>query len=151
MAYLGKGTKSIDHATISTHTMTGDGSDTTMSIILGTTSVNNVSVFISGVQQRPGQDYTVTNDVITFTTAPANGCSVVAFVRKDTKKGTIADASVGLDTIKDRAVTDAKIIGLSASKLTGALPAIDGSALTGVSAVATSASDPAIDTNSTLG
>ena len=92
MAYLGKGTKSIDHATISTHTMTGDGSDTTMSIILGTTSVNNVSVFISGVQQRPGQDYTVTNDVITFTTAPANGCSVVAFVRKDTTKGTIADA-----------------------------------------------------------
>ena len=151
MAYLGKGTKSIDHATISTHTMTGDGSDTTMSIILGTTSVNNVSVFISGVQQRPGQDYTVANDVITFTTAPAAGWPVVAFVRKDTKKGTIADASIGLDTIKDGAVTDAKIVGLSASKLTGALPALDGSALTGISAVTVSASDPAIDTNSTLG
>ena len=151
MAYLGKGTKSIDHATISTHTMTGDGSDTTMSIILGTTSVNNVSVFISGVQQRPGQDYTVANDVITFTTAPAAGWPVVAFVRKDTKKGTIADASIGLDTIKDGAVTDAKIVGLSASKLTGALTALDGSALTGISAVTVSASDPAIDTNSTLG
>ena len=151
MAYLGKGTKSIDHATISTHTMTGDGSDTTMSITLGTTSVNNVSVFISGVQQRPGQDYTVANDVITFTTAPAAGWPVIAFVRKDTKKGTIADASVGLDTIKDGAVTDAKIVGLSASKLTGALPAIDGSALTGISAVTTSATDPAVDTNTTLG
>ena len=151
MAYLGKGTKSIDHATISTHTMTGDGSDTTMSITLGTTSVNNVSVFIGGVQQRPGQDYNVANDVITFTTAPAASLPVLAFVRKDTKKGTIADASVGLDTIKDGAVTDAKIIGLSASKLTGALSALDGSALTGISAVATSASDPAIDTNSTLG
>ena len=151
MAYLGKGTKSIDHATISTHTMTGDGSDTTMSITLGTTSVNNVSVFISGVQQRPGQDYTIANDVITFTTAPEAGWPVIAFVRKDTKKGTIADASVGLDTIKDGAVTDAKIVGLSASKLTGALPAIDGSALTGISAVTTSVSDPAIDTNTTLG
>ena len=151
MAYLGKGTKGVEHATISTHTMTGDGSDTTMSITLGTTSVNNVSVFISGVQQRPGQDYTVANDVITFTTAPAAGCPVIAFVRKDTKKGTIADASVGLDTIKDGAVTDAKIVGLSASKLTGALPALDGSALTGISAVTVSASDPAIDTNSTLG
>ena len=151
MAYLGKGTKSIDHATISTHTMTGNGSDTTMSITLGTTSVNNVSVFISGVQQRPGQDYTIANDVITFTTAPAAGWPVIAFVRKDTKKGTIADASVGLDTIKDGAVTDAKIVGLSASKLTGALPAIDGSALTGISAVTTSATDPAIDTNPTLG
>ena len=151
MAYLGKGTKSIDHATISTHTMTGDGSDTTMSITLGTTSVNNVSVFISGVQQRPGQDYNIANDVITFTTAPAAGWPVIVFVRKDTKKGTIADASVGLDTIKDGAVTDAKILGLSASKLSGALPALDGSALTGISAVTTSTVDPATDTNFTLG
>jgi len=35
--------------------------------------------------------------------------------------------------ISDGAITDAKINGMSSSKLSGALPAIDGSALTGVS------------------
>ncbi|MDE2509798.1 MAG: hypothetical protein KGL74_01630, partial [Elusimicrobia bacterium] len=36
----------------------------------------------------------------------------------------------------DATVTDAKIVGMSSSKLTGALPAVDGSALTGVTASA---------------
>jgi len=151
MAYLGKGTKSIDNANISTHTMTGNGSTNTMAITLGTTSVNNVSVFISGIQQRPEQDYTVSGETITFTTTPESGWPVVAFVMKDSNKNTIADASVGLDTIKDGAVTDAKILSLASSKLTGALPALDGSALTGVSSITISTADPATDTNSTLG
>ena len=147
MAYLGKGTKSIDNANISTHTMTGNGSTNTMAITLGTTSVNNVSVFISGIQQRPEQDYTVSGETITFTTTPELGWPVVAFVMKDSNKNTIADASVGLDTIKDGAVTDAKILSLASSKLTGAFPALDGSALTGISSTTVSTADPAIDTN----
>lgn len=43
------------------------------------------------------------------------------------------DESVTTSKIANGAVTDAKIIGMAASKLTGALPALDGSALTGVS------------------
>ena len=43
------------------------------------------------------------------------------------------DESVTTSKIANSAVTDAKIVGMSASKLTGALPALDGSALTGVS------------------
>jgi hypothetical protein len=49
----------------------------------------------------------------------------------------IADDAVTTDKILDDAVTDAKIDSLSASKLTGALPAIDGSALTGIDALPT--------------
>ena len=44
----------------------------------------------------------------------------------------IVDGSIELAEIADNAITDAKIAGMSSSKLSGALPAIDGSALTGV-------------------
>ena len=40
--------------------------------------------------------------------------------------------SVETGDIQDGAVTDAKINGMSSSKLSGALPALDGSALTGI-------------------
>jgi hypothetical protein len=44
----------------------------------------------------------------------------------------IAANAVGSSEIADGAVTNAKITSMAASKLTGALPAIDGSNLTGV-------------------
>jgi hypothetical protein len=44
------------------------------------------------------------------------------------------DGSIDTAHLADTAVTDAKISGMSSSKLSGALPAIDGSALTGISA-----------------
>lgn len=43
--------------------------------------------------------------------------------------------TVATTDIDNLAVTDAKIAGMSSSKLTGALPAIDGSALTGIDAL----------------
>jgi len=49
-------------------------------------------------------------------------------------------------------VTDDNIVNIAASKLTGAMPAIDGSNLTGiVSGPTISSSDPAITTNASLG
>ena len=44
-------------------------------------------------------------------------------------------------------LTDRVITGLDASKLSGALPAVDGSALTNMPGITKSASDPATDTN----
>ncbi|MFA5139068.1 MAG: hypothetical protein WC728_07535 [Elusimicrobiota bacterium] len=44
----------------------------------------------------------------------------------------LADGAVVTDKLGSAAVTDAKIAGMSSSKLTGALPMLDGSALTGV-------------------
>ena len=155
MAYLGKALNSISTANIAVDTMTGDGSTDTMSISLGsklTDSVNNVSVFISGVFQRPGTDYTLSGSTITFTTAPSDGYSVVAVSKGDSWKDVVADATVYGASIADNSLTDAKIIGLDASKLTGAMPAIDGSAVTNLPATHTvSANDPAIDTNPSEG
>ena len=42
----------------------------------------------------------------------------------------IADSAITTVKIPDNAVTDAKIVGLTSSKLSGALPAISGAALT---------------------
>ena len=60
-----------------TRTMTGDGSDTTLTITTGHT-VNSVIVTENGVVQRPTTDYTVSGTTLTFTTAPASGVAVVA-------------------------------------------------------------------------
>ena len=155
MAYLGKALNSISTANIAVDTMTGDGSTNTMSISLGsklTDSVNNVSVFISGVFQRPGTDYTLSGSTITFATAPSDGYSVVAVSKGDSWKDVIADATVYGASIADNTLTSAKIIGLDASKLTGALPAVDGSAVTNLPATHTvSSNDPATDTNPSEG
>ena len=150
MAYLGKGLKSISTANITVDKMTGNGSTTTMGISLGNQiggSINDINVYISGVHQRPGTDYTLSGSTITFTTAPANGWSVVAVSKGDSIKDDIIDSSVTSESIKDGAVTNAKITSVSSSKLTGALPALDGSALTGIVTYTESANDPSFDTN----
>jgi hypothetical protein len=156
MAYLGKGLNDIATANITVDTMTGDGSDTTLALSWGSGSkgvgsVNDVSVFVSGIQQRPGTDYTLANGMVTFTTAPMNGASVCAIAHGDSWQDNVADSTVVTESFADLAITDAKIIGLDSSKLSGAMPAIDGSALTGITETTNSASDPALDSNGTLG
>jgi hypothetical protein len=59
--------------------------------------------------------------------------------------------SVGTISPPDGSVSDVKITNMSASKLTGALPAISGAALTGVESAVKSASDPTITSNKILG
>ena len=154
MAYLGKGLNDIATANVSVDTMTGDGSDTTLALSMGTKgigSVNDVSVFIGGIQQRPNVDYTLSAGVVTFTTAPMNGQAVCAISHSDSWQDNVADSSVVTESFADSSITDAKIIGLDSSKLSGAMPAIDGSALTGITETTNSASDPAINSNGTLG
>ena len=157
MAYIGSGMEEVDKtiATINMvcNTMVGDGSTATMEI--GTTqavpgSVNNVSIYYDGVMQRPTTDYTLSYKTVTFTTAPENLVNVVCLSYANAFPSTVSDSTVYGSGIEDNAITDAKIASLiSSSKLTGALPAIDGSALTGVSAeeITKSSSDPTISIN----
>ena len=157
MVYIGSGMAEVDKtiATINMvcNTMVGDGSTATMEI--GTTqavpgSVNNVSIYYDGVMQRPTTDYTLSYKTVTFTTAPENLVNVVCLSYANAFPSTVSDSTVYGSGIEDNAITDAKIASLiSSSKLTGALPAIDGSALTGVSAeeITKSSSDPTISIN----
>ena len=152
MAYIGKKVEETELANRTVDTMTGDGSDTTMSLSATPISVNNVLVFFNGVMQRPTTDFTLSGSTITFAAAPFTGAVVVAITGEG---GHIGRPSSPLPTEKfmNSAVTNAKLMsGISSSKLTGAMPALDGSALTGGAAAFTeSTSDPAITTNPSTG
>ena len=149
MAYIGKipGGTAISNRTLDS--MTGDGSDTTLTLSQTPDSVMDVAVYYNGVMQRPGTDYTLSGNTVTFTTAPPNSVSVIALTGGSEDVGTPMADSVTTDKLVDGVVTDAKISGtVSSSKLTGALPALNGSALTNMpSGFTKNASDPTVSTN----
>jgi hypothetical protein len=155
MAYIGKNLAGVLKESKTVTTMIGDGSDTTLTLSDSPGSVNNVLLFLDGVRQTPVTNYNVSGTALTFSTAPAAGVNVVAVVGNHSGVDT-KNLSVTSQKIVDGMVTDSKIAtGISSSKITGALPALDGSALTGITAAATpifkSASDPTITSNKTLG
>ena len=90
-------------------------------------SEQELEVFVNNVRQEGGvgKAFTVSGNQITFTGAVASSDSCyVNFQGKAIQTVVPPDGSV----------TDAKISAMAASKLTGALPALDGSALTGLTA-----------------
>jgi len=100
-------------------------------------SPNHLLVSINGTMQAPINSFTISgsqiifsenllvSDVIDFILALGDVLSI----------GTPSANAVTTSSIQDGAVTNAKIDTMAASKLTGALPAIDGSALTGIDAL----------------
>ena len=154
MAYIGKipGGTAISNRTLDS--MTGDGSDTTLTLSQTPDSVMDVAVYYNGVMQRPGTDYTLSGNTVTFTTAPPNSVSVIALTGGSEDVGTPMVDSVTTDKLVDGVVTDAKISGtVSSSKLTGALPALNGNALTNMASAldTTSSNNPTISTNPATG
>ena len=74
-------------------TMTGDGSDTTLTLSADPGSENNTQVYIDGVYQ-PKSSYSVSGTTLTFSTAPPTGTSVEAIVGASSSAGVPSDASV---------------------------------------------------------
>ena len=97
-------------------------------------TANQLLVSLNGVIQKPGSSFTISGSQITFS-SPLTSLDSIDFIialGDVLNVGTPTDGTVTSGKIATNAVTDAKIVGMSASKLTGALPAIDGSALTNV-------------------
>ena len=154
MAYIGAGLdddlEKAKTISMACDTMTGNGVLSTMIITSSKApaTVNNVSVYFDGVAQRPTTDYVVTGNTVTFITAPENNVKVICISYVDEYRGHLCDNSVTADNIEDSCITDSMIVGMSSSKLTGALPAGDGTALTNIaSAVLQASTDPLITTN----
>ena len=150
MAYIGKNLVGILKEQKTVDTMTGDGSDTTLTLSDTPGSVNNVLVFFDGIRQTPITDYTLMGTTLTFTTAPEASVNVVAI--SGNWSGVVPKmGSVTSSKIVDGMVMDAHIVtGVASSKLTGALPAISGANLTGIvsdTGITSNASDPTISTN----
>jgi len=149
MPYIGKNLVGILKESRKADTMTGDGSDTTLTLTDTPGSSNNVLVFLDGIRQTPVTDYTVSGTTLTFTTAPETGVNVVALTGSasgiDPKDGSVTSSK-----IVDGVIGNAKIAALSSSKLTGALPAISGANLTNTvtsTGITNVTSDPTISTN----
>ena len=94
MAYLGKDVVGIMSYSRAKDTMTGDGSTTTLTLSRDPGTQNNVEIYMDGVLQTPGVEYTLSGKVVTFTTAPETGLNVVALSGTETEIMEPADNSV---------------------------------------------------------
>jgi len=79
----------------------------------------------------------IADDAITAAKIADGAIGAAAIGNDAVGSAELADNAVATSRIQNGAVTNAKIDSMAASKLTGALPAIDGSNLTGISAGAT--------------
>lgn len=88
-------------------------------------TANQLLVSLNGVIQSPQDSFTISGSNLVFASALSASDSIDFIM-------SFGDV-YGVGTPADGTITNAKIQSMAASKLTGALPAIDGSALTGIS------------------
>ena len=118
---------------------------TSLTLTHAVASAEGISLFINNVRQEPTTAYSIGGDGVTVTLTGSvvasddiyvvyNSLALQTTVTPDASVSTakIIDGNVTTAKISNGSVTDAKINTMAASKLTGALPAIDGSALTNV-------------------
>ena len=100
-------------------------------------TANQLLVSLNGVIQKPGSSFTISGSQITFSSALTSSDSIdfIMALGDVLSVGTPTDGTVNTGKLANSAVTDAKIAAMAASKLTGAMPALDGSAMTGVGKV----------------
>jgi hypothetical protein len=118
VVYLGKsGSSATTRGAIVKQTGVGDG--TTTPITLSTSAVNSASIIVTlnGVVQVPDTDFVASGTTLTFTTAPSAALAIlVYFLSGKARLGKPAAGSVTAATLAS----------------SGTLPAVNGSALTGV-------------------
>jgi len=149
MAYIGQGlnrfsnVEKLDVITPATATGAGPYNLTKGGVAFVPSSADTMVVSIDGVVQYG--NFTVSGSTITFSAAlaDANTCDFIYHmgtgllstpVDNSVSTAKIVDSNITTAKINNSAVTDAKIDTVSASKLTGALPAISGANLTNLPA-----------------
>ena len=109
MAYIGR---PLNAGNLAVQSGTGDGADTTPIATLDYSvgSSNSIGVYLDGVRQLSGTDFTASGTTLTFTTAPANGVGVdVYFLGLELSLPTPADATVTTAKIASNAVDETKL------------------------------------------
>ena len=114
------------HVSLQKQTITGNGG-TSYTLQQSVGSALDVAVFVNNTRQEPTVAYSASGTTLTMTGAVnASDHFYVIFLGKAiTTTGLPVDA-VGTSNITTGAVTDAKIAGMAASKLTGTIPALAG-------------------------
>ena len=91
------------------NTMTGDGSDTTLTMSVTPASENSIQVYFDGVYQNK-DTFSFSGTTLTFSTAPATGVSVEVVVTSTVATSTTpGDGTVTAAKLASNAVTQAKI------------------------------------------
>ena len=110
MAYIGI---SPNFGNLSTQAGTGDGSDVTPIATLDYTVATSASigVYLDGVRQVAGTDYTASGTTLTFTTAPPEFVKIeVVFFGLSVDIGTPGDNTVTNAKMADNAIDSAEIV-----------------------------------------
>ena len=92
---------------------TGNGSTTPVTLSAAANNAQSIMVMLNGVTQTPETDYTVNGTTLTFNEAVPNGVAILVYH--------LANQAQAF-TVNDASVTNAHIVSLDASKLTGSLP-----------------------------
>ena len=92
---------------------TGNGSTTPVTLSAAANNAQSIMVMLNGVTQTPETDYTVNGTTLTFNEAVPNGVAILVYH--------LANQAQAF-AVNDASVTNAHIVSLDASKLTGNLP-----------------------------
>jgi len=132
MTYIGN-QPANSYTSFDSQSLTGNGTAGPYTLNASVSSANEIEVFVNFVRQRPGVAYTVAGNQLTMTGVVASTDDFyVVYQGKAVQTVVPPDGSVTSAKLGNGEVTNAKIDTMAASKLTGALPAIDGSSLTGL-------------------
>ena len=133
MAYIGNQSTNAYSSLPAKQDLTG-ATGTSLTLSQAVAGPESIDLFINNVRQEPTTAYSVSDTTVTLTgSVVASDDIYVVYNGLALQTIVPPDGSVSTAKIVDDAVTNAKIDTMAASKLTGALPAIDGSALTGLS------------------
>ena len=122
MGYVGNPQATAFSSKPAKQDLTG-ASGTSLTLSHAVANAESISLFINNVRQEPTTAYSVSGTAVTLTGSVIASDDIYVIYN-----------SLALQEVvpPDGSVTDAKITAMAASKLTGALPALDGSALTNV-------------------
>ena len=106
---------------------TPNGSTTVFTLTNPVASANDLEVFVGNVRQEPTTAYTAAGTTLTMSEAPATGLNFYVINKSFAQVTTTPpDGSISTDKIVDECSYKCKIAGITASKLSGTLPAISG-------------------------
>ena len=122
-------------SSVNKQSFTANGSTTSFTLNHQVSNANDLEVFVGNVRQEPTAAYSASGTTLDFGSgnAPPSGVNLYVIYKN------LAQVTT---TPPDGSVSNAKITAMASSKLTGALPAIDGSALTGVGLIKTADVEP---------
>ncbi len=99
---------------------TANGSTTVFTLTNPVANANDLEVFVGNVRQEPTAAYSAAGTTLTMTEAPDTGLNFYVINKSQAQVTTTPPVnSISTDKIVNSAVTDAKIGGLAATKLTG--------------------------------